>query len=116
MHLAPPIALYAQGRPKELSNRWNGPFRAEELAAPLIVLAGAGHAAVFERRGAWTIVDEHDLRVLGHPNASAGAALLCRLIAIEQQPEWLGQLPLTDLLARAPTAGVERQFSSSGQV
>lgn len=81
------------------------PFRAEELAAPLIVLAGAGHADVFERRGAWTIVDEHDLHMLGHPNAAAGPALLCRLIAIEQQPDWLSELPLTDLLARAPTVG-----------
>ena len=81
------------------------PFRAEELAAPLVMLAGAGRAVVFERRGAWTIVDDHDLRVLGHPTPSAGPALLCRLIPIEQQPDWLDQLPLTDLLARAPTAG-----------
>ncbi len=81
------------------------PFRAEELAAPLIMLAGAGRAVVFERRGAWTVVDDHDLRMLGHPASSAGPALLCRLIPIEQQPDWLDQLPLTDLLARAPTAG-----------
>ena len=81
------------------------PFRAEELAAPLLMLASVGCAVVFERRGAWTIVDDHDLRMLGHPTPSAGPALLCRLIPIEQQPDWLNQLPVTDLLARAPTAG-----------
>ena len=88
-------------RPPQADTGW--PFRAEELAAPLVMLAGAGRAIVFERRGAWTIVDDHDLRVLGHPMPSAGPALLCRLTPIEQQPDWLDQLPLTDLLARAPT-------------
>src|SRR6185437_17083123 len=29
-------------------------FRAEELAAPLILLFGLGRAVIFERRGAWT--------------------------------------------------------------
>jgi predicted component of viral defense system (DUF524 family) len=81
------------------------PFRAEELAAPLILLAGAGRAAVFERRSAWSIVDDQDLRLLQHPTPSLGPGLLCQLITIDGQPDWLDELPLADLSARARTAG-----------
>jgi hypothetical protein len=80
-------------------------FRAEELAAPLVLLSGAGRAAIFERRGAWTVVDEHDLDVLSHPSSSEGPALLCQLIPIPEQPSWLSKLPLTDLLARSRSPG-----------
>ena len=80
-------------------------FRAEELAAPLVILSGAGRAVVFERRGGWTIVGEDDLQLLRHPSPPAGPALLCRLTPIEEQPPWLDELPLTDLLARAPNFG-----------
>ena len=90
-------------RPPQAGTGW--PFRAEELAAPLVMLAGVGRAVLFERRDAWTIVDDHDLRTLRHPSPAAGSGLLCRLIPIEQQPDWLDQLPLTELVARAPTAG-----------
>lgn len=74
-------------------------FRAEELAAPLVVLAGVGRAVIFERRSPWTIVDDHDLRTLGYPSPSSAPALLCRLIPVDEQPVWLDELPLTSLLA-----------------
>ncbi|MGP0050723.1 MAG: DUF2357 domain-containing protein [Solirubrobacteraceae bacterium] len=80
-------------------------FHAEELAAPLVLLSGVGRAVIFERHGAWTVVDEHDLEALGYPEPTDARALLCQLVAIEQQPAWLGELPLTDLLARAGSPG-----------
>jgi predicted component of viral defense system (DUF524 family) len=80
-------------------------FRAEELAAPLVLLTGIGRAAIFERRGPWTVVDEHDLRSLGYPSPSEGPGLLCQLIPIHEQPEWLLELPLTDLLATSRIPG-----------
>jgi predicted component of viral defense system (DUF524 family) len=80
-------------------------FRAEELAAPLIVLAGAGRAAIFERRGPWTVVDDRDLRALGHPNPSDGRSVLCQLVSISTQPDWLSELPLIDLLAKSRRPG-----------
>jgi len=80
-------------------------FRAEELAAQLILLSGAGRSVIFERRGAWTILDEDDLRVLRYPSLSIRPGLLCRLIPIDHQPGWLDEVPAVDLLARAPTAG-----------
>ena len=81
------------------------PFRAEEAAAQLMVLSGEGRAAVFARRGPWTIVDHDELHALGHPAPNDGPALLCPLAPVEQQPDWLAELPLIHLLARAPTAG-----------
>lgn len=80
-------------------------FRAEELAAPLILLAGVADACLFERRGAWTIVDEHDLQVIGHPNPPYGLALLCGLLRVEEQPKWLRDLPLVELVERSPSPG-----------
>ena len=80
-------------------------FRAEELAAPLIVLSGTGRAVIFERRGPWTVVDEHDLLSLQYPTPSGGPGLLCRLIPIDEQPSWLHELPLTDLLAASRRPG-----------
>jgi hypothetical protein len=80
-------------------------FRAEELAAPLVVLAGVGHALLFERRGPWTIVDENDLRLIGHPSPSTGRALMSRLVRIGKQPTWLRELPLADLVARSRAPG-----------
>jgi hypothetical protein len=80
-------------------------FRAEELAAPLILLAGNGHASIFERRGAWTILDQDDLQALEHPIPSAGLGLICRLIPIDEQPGWLDELPLADLAARSRVPG-----------
>lgn len=80
-------------------------FRAEELAAPLILLFGAGRAAIFERHGAWTVVDEDDLFVLNHPSPSDRLGLLCQLAAIPGQPPWLTDLPLTDVLARSHRPG-----------
>ena len=59
-------------------------FRAEELAAPLVLLSGNGRAVIFERRGAWTVVDERDLDVLSHPSPSDGPGLLCQLIPISE--------------------------------
>lgn len=75
-------------------------FRAEELAAPLILLFGMGRALVFERHGAWTVVDEDDLLVLNHPSPSDGPGLLCQLVPAPEQPPWLTELPLADVLAR----------------
>jgi predicted component of viral defense system (DUF524 family) len=80
-------------------------FRAEELAAQLILLSGVGRSVVFERRGAWTIVDDDDLRVLGYPSPPIRPCLLCRLIPIDHQPGWLDELPVVELLARARAAG-----------
>jgi predicted component of viral defense system (DUF524 family) len=80
-------------------------FRAEELAAPLVLLSGKGRAAIFQRRGPWTVVDEHDLLSLRYPSPSGGPGLLCRLIPIREQPPWLHELPLTDLLAAARRPG-----------
>ncbi len=80
-------------------------FRAEELAAPLVLLSGNGRVAIFERHGAWIVIDEHDLDVLSHPSPSETPALLCQLIPIQGQPPWLGELPLADLLARSRTPG-----------
>lgn len=76
-------------------------FRAEELAAPLILLFGAGRAVIFERRGAWAIADDRDLEVLGYPDPVTRMGVLCRLIPVNEQPSWLIELPLTDLLARS---------------
>jgi len=80
-------------------------FRAEELAAPLILLFGAGRAAIFERHGAWTVVDKDDLFVLNHPSPSDRPGLLCQLAAVLEQPPWLTELPLTDVLARSQRPG-----------
>lgn len=80
-------------------------FRAEELAAPLVLLSGNGRAVIFERRGAWTVVDESDLDVLSHPSPSDGPGLLCQLLPILEQPSWLGELPLTELLAGSRSPG-----------
>jgi hypothetical protein len=80
-------------------------FRAEELAAPLILLAGPGRAVIFERRSSWTIVDDDDLRLLGYPSPSTDLSLLCRLIPIDEQPAWLVDLPLIDLIGRSRAVG-----------
>ena len=80
-------------------------FRAEELAAPLVVLVGVQRAVVYERRSAWAIVNADELHVLGHPDTSSESALLCRLIPIQAQPPWLDELPLADFLARTPSPG-----------
>ena len=80
-------------------------FRAEELAAPLVLLSGNGRAVIFERRGAWTVVNERDLDMLNHPSPSDGPGLLCQLIPISDQPAWLGELRLTDLLAGSKSPG-----------
>lgn len=78
---------------------------AEELAAPLVLLSGAGRIEVFERRGAWTLVEDQDLQVLSYPQPHDAPALLCELLPIEEQPCWFGELPLVDLLARARSPG-----------
>jgi predicted component of viral defense system (DUF524 family) len=75
-------------------------FRAEELAAPLILLYGMGRALVFERHGAWTVVDEDDLLALNHPSPSGGPGLLCQVVPVPEQPPWLTELPLAKVLAR----------------
>jgi len=80
-------------------------FRAEELAAPLILLFGIGRALIFERHGAWTVVDEGDLLVLNHPVPSDGPGLLCQLVPVPEQPFWLSELPLADVLARSRRPG-----------
>jgi predicted component of viral defense system (DUF524 family) len=80
-------------------------FRAEELAAPLVLLAGGERVAIFERWGPWTIVDQHDLRALQHPDAFEPIALLCELIPIANPPPWLRELQLTDVLARSRIPG-----------
>jgi len=80
-------------------------FRAEELAAPLILLFGLGRAVIFQRRGAWTLVDEDDLQVLNHPMPSDRPGLVCQLVPIPEQPPWLTELPLTDVLARSDRPG-----------
>ncbi len=80
-------------------------FRAEEFAAPLILLRGPERAAVFERHGPWIIVDEQDLQMTGHPSPSTVPGLMCRLIPIDEQPSWLCELPLTDLLASSRVPG-----------
>jgi predicted component of viral defense system (DUF524 family) len=80
-------------------------FHAEELAAPLILLFGVGRAVIFERHGAWTVVDEDDLLVLKHPIPSERAGLLCQLVPVPEQPPWLTELPLTDVLARSQRPG-----------
>lgn len=88
-------------------------FRAEELTAPLILLAGAERAAIFERRGSWTIVDGPDLQTMGYPSPWGAPGLICRLISIEEQPSWLDELPLSDLLAgaRVPAGPVLTSWS-----
>lgn len=88
-------------------------FRAEDLAASLILLSGGGRSVIFERRSAWTVVDDHDLRALEHPTASIAPGLMCRLIRIGDQPVWLDELPLTELLgrSRAPGAPVLTSWS-----
>lgn len=80
-------------------------FRAEELAAPLILLFGIGRALIFARHGAWTVVDEDDLLALNHPIPSDRPGLLCQLVPIPEQPPWLAELPLTDVLARSERPG-----------
>ncbi len=70
-----------------------------------MILAGVKRAVVYERRGAWTIVDADELHVLGHPDTSSESALVCRLLPIQAQPPWLDELPLTDFLARTPSPG-----------
>jgi len=80
-------------------------FRAEELAAPLVLLSGKERATIFERRGPWTVVDEHDLQSLGYPSPSEGPGLFCQLIPIREQPSWLLGLPLTDHLAASRHPG-----------
>jgi predicted component of viral defense system (DUF524 family) len=80
-------------------------FRAEELAAPLILLFGLGRAVIFERHGAWTLVDEDDLRVLNHPMPSERPGLVCQLVPVLEQPPWLTELPLMDVLARSERSG-----------
>jgi predicted component of viral defense system (DUF524 family) len=80
-------------------------FRAEELAAPLILLFGLERAVIFERHSAWTLVDEDDLLVLNHPLPSDRPGLLCQLVPVPEQPTWLTELPLTDVLARSERPG-----------
>lgn len=80
-------------------------FHAEELAAPLILLCGVRRAAIYRRLGAWTMVDEHELLELRHPRSSDGPGLLCELVPIAEQPVWLVELPLTDILARSRRPG-----------
>jgi hypothetical protein len=80
-------------------------FRAEELAAPLVLLAGSGRVLIFERRGPWMIVDDDDLRTLHYPSPSPAHGLLCQLIRVAEEPDWLGELPVIDLLARATIPG-----------
>ena len=80
-------------------------FRAEELAAPLILLFGIGRAVIFERHGAWTVVDEDDLLALSHPITPDRPGLLCQLVPVAEQPRWLTELPLTDVLARSQRPG-----------
>ena len=80
-------------------------FRAEELAAPLILLFGLRRAVIFERQGAWTLVDKDDLLVLNHPMPSERPGLACQLVPVPEQPPWLTELPLTDVLARSERPG-----------
>ena len=80
-------------------------FRAEELAAPLILLFGLGQAVIFERHGAWTLVDKDDLLLLNHPVPSDRPALLCQLVPVPEQPPWLTELPLMDALAKSGRPG-----------
>lgn len=80
-------------------------FRAEELAAPLILLFGLGRAVIFERHGAWTLVDEDDLLVLNHPMPSDQPGLVCQLVPVPEQPSWLTELPLTEVHARSERPG-----------
>jgi hypothetical protein len=80
-------------------------FRAEELAAPLILLFGLGRAVIFERHGAWTLVDEDDLLILNHPMPADQPGLVCQLVPVPEQPSWLTELSLTDVLARSKRPG-----------
>jgi predicted component of viral defense system (DUF524 family) len=73
-------------------------FRAEELAAPLILLHGAGRAVIYQRLGAWTVVDEHQLKALRHPRPTDRPGLLCGVVPVVDQPTWLAELPLADLM------------------
>jgi predicted component of viral defense system (DUF524 family) len=78
---------------------------AEELSAPLVLLSGGGRALMMERRGAWTLVDQKDLEALRYPHPNDAPALLCQLRPLDEQPVWLGELPLVDQLARARSPG-----------
>lgn len=80
-------------------------IHAEELAAPIILLVGGSETVAFGRRGAWTLAEESELSVLGYPESSDVPAVICQLLWIEQQPPWLAELPLVDLLAGARTPG-----------
>lgn len=80
-------------------------FRAEELAAPLILLSGPGRAVIYERLGAWTVVAERELLALNHPTPSDRPGLLCELVPIAEQPPWLSELPLTDIAATPQRPG-----------
>ena len=78
---------------------------AEELSAPLVLLSGGGRALMMERQGAWTLVDQKDLEALRYPHPNDAPALLCQLRPLDEQPVWLGELPLVDQLARARSPG-----------
>ncbi|MGI9185453.1 MAG: DUF2357 domain-containing protein [Solirubrobacteraceae bacterium] len=78
---------------------------AEELSAPLVLLSGGGRALMMERLGAWNLVDQKDLEALGYPHPTDAPALLCQLRPLDEQPIWLGELPIVDQLARARSPG-----------
>ena len=79
--------------------------QAEDLSAPLVLLSGGGRAVMTERNGAWTLVDEKDLETLHFPCPGDAPGLLCQILPLEEQPTWLAELPLVDLLAQARNPG-----------
>ncbi len=79
--------------------------QAEELSAVLVLLSGGGRAVMTERYGAWTLVDENDLKTLHYPRPGDAPGLLCQILPLEKQPTWLSELPSVEHLAQAKNPG-----------